>query len=350
MSTLSAARVASPTGEEDDCCEVVATSAGATLTLSGATAALGRHTFGCWARSEGPGSLSVAGGEGEPTSSSWARVERTFDAEGPDLVIAFGEPGTYHLYESKLEAGDFATGWTPAPEDVEDEVAGASASLSVAIDGISGRVSSAEGNISVLEQTAEGLEVTLGTVGSKADSAAAKADSAATSASNAAKTATNYLSFSSSGLCVGNYTGTLQGNVLLNSSGMQVRNGSTIYATYGASTVELGRNSTSSTVKFCAGSASVSAATNTATFNSSKRLIVGGSQGTDVGLGTSKTDIYGNIVRAYCGGAFRQLKPVYRLYNPYDKCYLETADSSEASSLVSQGWQQHSSNVFYAFK
>lgn len=45
---------------------------------------------------------------------------------------------------------------------------------------------------------------------------------------NAAKTATNYLKFDSAGLCVGNMTGTLQGNTLITSSGVQIRNGSAV--------------------------------------------------------------------------------------------------------------------------
>lgn len=166
-----------------------------------------------------------------------------------------------------------------------------------------------------------------------------------------ATTATNYLSFSSSGLVVGNVSGTLQGNVLLNGSGMQVRNGSTVYATYSSSLVELGKNSTSAQIKMCNGATTIHTGSATSIVNAnSRKLVLSGSNGVDVGSSSRVTNIYGSTVYALCGGALRQLRPVYRLYNPYDKCYLETADSSEASSLVSQGWQQHSSNVFYAFK
>ena len=76
-------------------------------------------------------------------------------------------------------------------------------------------------------------------------------------ASAAAKTATNYLNFSSNGLVVGtNSSGTssssgLQGNVLLNSGGMAVRNGTTELARYGASSIELGINSPSSFIDMC---------------------------------------------------------------------------------------------------
>ena len=76
-------------------------------------------------------------------------------------------------------------------------------------------------------------------------------------ASAAAKTATNYLNFSSAGLVVGtNSSGTssssgLQGNVLLDSDGMAVRDGTTELARYGASSIELGINSPSSFIDMC---------------------------------------------------------------------------------------------------
>lgn len=42
------------------------------------------------------------------------------------------------------------------------------------------------------------------------------------------------------------------------------------------------------------------------------------------------------------------MTPVYRLHNPYDKCYLFTSSTSEYNSLVSQGWTGEGI-VFYAF-
>ena len=68
-------------------------------------------------------------------------------------------------------------------------------------------------------------------------------------AENAAKTATNYLKFDSSGLCVGNHTTALTYNTLIKSSGMDIRNGSTVLASYTASAIELGRNSQGSLIK-----------------------------------------------------------------------------------------------------
>lgn len=74
---------------------------------------------------------------------------------------------------------------------------------------------------------------------------------------NSAKTATNYLKFDSSGLCVGNMTGTLGYNTLIKSTGVDIRNGSTVLASFGASEINLGKNSTSSALYVAGGSASL---------------------------------------------------------------------------------------------
>lgn len=70
---------------------------------------------------------------------------------------------------------------------------------------------------------------------------------------DAAKTATNYLKFDSSGLCVGNMTGSLGYNALITSSQYQIRNGGTVLSSFGASQVNLGQNSTNSQIKLCNG-------------------------------------------------------------------------------------------------
>lgn len=72
-----------------------------------------------------------------------------------------------------------------------------------------------------------------------------------TNAAAAAKTATNYLKFDSSGLCVGNMTGTLGYNTLIKSTGIDIRNGSTVLASFGPSQITIGQNSSTSQIKMC---------------------------------------------------------------------------------------------------
>lgn len=134
------------------------------------------------------------------------------------------------------------------------------ASLKVSVDSIEGRVESVEGDVSTVTQTANSLTVRLDTAEGNisaaqttANAAKTAAANAQTAANNAAKTATNYLKFDSTGLVVGNHTTTLTGNTQITSSGVNIRNGSTALATFSASKIELGKNSTSSVIDLCNG-------------------------------------------------------------------------------------------------
>lgn len=148
--------------------------------------------------------------------------------------------------------------------------------LRVDVDGIEGRVVDAEGNISTLEQTSSGLELrltqaekdvdraqttantaqtTASTANTTANAAKTAATNAQTAANNAAKTATNYLKFDSSGLVVGNHTTTLTGNTQITSSGVNIRNGTSVLASFGADAIELGRNSDTSKLTLANGMA-----------------------------------------------------------------------------------------------
>lgn len=66
------------------------------------------------------------------------------------------------------------------------------------------------------------------------------------------------------GFVVGNYnsSGALANNVLIGASTVDIRNGSTVYASYGANLIELGKNSTSSVINLCADSATMKLNTN----------------------------------------------------------------------------------------
>lgn len=112
-----------------------------------------------------------------------------------------------------------------------------------------------------VEQTAEGLEVRLtqaekdvDTAQSTANTAKTNAATAQSTANNAAKTATNYLKFDSTGLCVGDMTsGSLGYNTLIKSTGVDIRNGTTTLASFGASQISLGSNSVESNISMCGG-------------------------------------------------------------------------------------------------
>lgn len=91
-------------------------------------------------------------------------------------------------------------------------------------------------------------------------------------ANESAKTATNYLNFSSTGLVVGDMTAsTLGKNILIDSDSVDIRNGATTLASFGASTVTLGRNAEDSVIDLCDGAGRISANTSEAATSYPKR-------------------------------------------------------------------------------
>lgn len=89
---------------------------------------------------------------------------------------------------------------------------------------------------------------------SAASSAKSTADTARKEASNAAKTATNYMKFDNSGLTVGDLTkNTLGRNVNIDSSSVNIRNGSNVLASFAESLIEIGKNTSVSAVSFMNG-------------------------------------------------------------------------------------------------
>ena len=123
--------------------------------------------------------------------------------------------------------------------------------------------------MSTVEQTASGLTARLTTAESDIDTAQSTANTAKTNAAtaqttanNAAKTATNYLNYSTSGLVVGDMTAsTLGKNVLIDSDSVDIRNGSTVLASFGEDHVTLGRNAEESYIDLCDGAGRISANT-----------------------------------------------------------------------------------------
>lgn len=71
---------------------------------------------------------------------------------------------------------------------------------------------------------------------------------------DAAKTATNFLKFENNGLIVGNMTGsTLGNNVLIDSDSVDIRNGDTVLASYGADVIYLGKGKKDTMIDICDG-------------------------------------------------------------------------------------------------
>lgn len=121
-------------------------------------------------------------------------------------------------------------------------------------------------------------QTTANTAKTNAATAQSTANTARTEAANAAKTATNYMEYSSAGLDVGNKSsGKWVGfRTRMASSAFQVLDAAgAVLASYGASLVELGKNSATAVIKFCNGLVQISAnSSGIAQFTGSKGINV----------------------------------------------------------------------------
>ena len=268
--------------------------AGYEISLNGGNSAGGTLYCGAWYRIT---PNTVTNFEGRVTGGPYTISNMPTSFGEGNMCIQGLKSGTVTVSRPKVEFGNKPTDWSPAPEDMlsaadasatyatktaltqtEDSITAEVAktyqtksgmssyatksyveqqdnSIKSTVSSVQKTADSALTKASQVEQTADGIQVTLTEVEATADTAKTNAstalstaNSAKTTATNAAKTATNYLKFDSAGLCVGNMTGTLGYNTLIKSTGVDIRNGSTVLSSFGASEIALGANSASSSI------------------------------------------------------------------------------------------------------
>lgn len=88
----------------------------------------------------------------------------------PYLIYGFSTPGTYYINSMKLEYGNVATDWTPAPEDLEERITFAETAIEqnteqialkasqTEVTGLGDRIATAESNITI---NADGIKSTV---------------------------------------------------------------------------------------------------------------------------------------------------------------------------------------------
>lgn len=115
--------------------------------------------------------------------------------------------------------------------------------------------------LSTVEQTTEGISVRLttaeGTINAanlNASNALSAANAAQTAVNDASKVATNYLSFNGNGLVIGDMTAnTLGNNVLIDSDSLDIRQGTTVLASYGPEYIYIGKSNRKATINLADG-------------------------------------------------------------------------------------------------
>ena len=195
---------------------------------------------------------------GNAIAGTWTNFSVTFNATSESthaLVHVNNVDGSIYDYVGytrhlKLEKGNKATDWTPAPEDTETKIESVSNDLAQAnadIIVLEGRITATASDVSALGTRTSTLEQTASdfTIRFTNDEKDIK---------DAAKVATNYLNFNGSGLTIGNLTDTtLVNNVFIDSDSVDIRSGTTVLASYQANKVELGKNSRESIIDLCNG-------------------------------------------------------------------------------------------------
>lgn len=163
----------------------------------------------------------------------------------------------------------------------------------------------AKANAATAQTTANTANSTANTAKTNAATAQSTANTARNEAAAAGKTATNFLEFSSSGLDVGNKSsGKWAGfRTRMASSAFQVLNAAgTVLASYGASLIELGKNSASAIIKMCGGIGTMCARTGSPKNVFGINFDVtdgGGNMDVDTVIGGYQTQVTGSLAWLY---------------------------------------------------
>lgn len=115
--------------------------------------------------------------------------------------------------------------------------------------------------LSTVEQTTEGISVRLTTAegninaaNSNASNALSASNAAQAAVNDASKVATNYLRFNGNGLVIGDMTAnTLGNNVLIDSDSLDIRQGTTVLASYGPEYIYIGKSNRKATIDLADG-------------------------------------------------------------------------------------------------
>lgn len=123
---------------------------------------------------------------------------------------------------------------------------------------VKGVADAANGKADAAQNTAQSAQNTANAAQDTANEANQTATQAKQEVSDAEKVATNYIDAIESGLVIGNMTADVLGNnVLIDSDSVDIRHGDTILASYSATKIELGKNSTESIISLCGDNATI---------------------------------------------------------------------------------------------
>lgn len=132
MNTLESYFITNPYGKNDECSKFIIDDVTDPFIMSNTTTLQREYTFGMWVKSDVAGSITIYTTDVE-TTTEWKYYSITFTATGTNLPIRFNVVGTYYVYHPQLEIGNKPSDWTPAPEDVDQNILDAEARTNEAI-------------------------------------------------------------------------------------------------------------------------------------------------------------------------------------------------------------------------
>lgn len=108
-------------GTEDTCAKFTINDVTLPFNITAITTVGEYYTLSFWVKSESTGELQIYNGL-FPTDSDWKKYVVSFAANNTKINLYFTTTGTYYIYHPKLEIGNKATDWSPAPEDTDERV------------------------------------------------------------------------------------------------------------------------------------------------------------------------------------------------------------------------------------
>lgn len=124
VNVLESHPIENPQNEIDTCAKFTITDTTIPFVLNSITTVNEQYVFSLWVKSENSSGIEVYGNYFESNPGEWQKYSIVFTANDTKLNIYFDDAETYYIYHPKLELGNIATDWTPAPEDMESTVGG----------------------------------------------------------------------------------------------------------------------------------------------------------------------------------------------------------------------------------
>ena len=121
MNTIQSYTTISPLGIEEECAKFVIDDVATPFVLHNVMLMPQTYSFSFWAKADALSSLNIMGNDVSITTD-WTKHTIIFYSEQSDLHIVFDTNTTFYMYHTKLEVGNTATDWSPAPEDVNDTI------------------------------------------------------------------------------------------------------------------------------------------------------------------------------------------------------------------------------------